>query len=587
MARIFGLTLPSFRPRLAVNATDFTARTIRTAHVAATLPDIRTATKLPEISARRPYEGTPLPVGTPRNGETGNGLPGRHVASDPLGDWYLNLPDKIQPKQISMILRQALAGNIWQQTQLARLMADTWPTFAKCSFELRAAIASTKYVVHAYAKPGQKPSASAQAKADFVQDALDSFEPNRFKDEDGFNGMIFDLTDAIINGVSVTEMLWNEDETNVRASAWVHPRNLAFLADGSLGIANAAESGNMSFSNTVRDELDQREEKYLVAKFKSKSGSFLGAGWMRKLVGYWVMIVYGRDFAMNFAQKYGNPFFDIAYDSNITNDAEIEKFVRFAEQAANQGFIVHPNNSTVEVGDAHGMAGDNAQIALMRLADEQCQYLMLGQTLTSAAPTNGGTRAQGDVHMDVRSERIEEHCKWMAREILTMQFAESLLRVNYGKSYTGTSKERPTIEADLSRPMTPGEQAEFWAKASSTKIPRLADETYKRAGCAQPQPGDLVISDLGITVMEEPVTATEKGQKDFDTQLEQQKAVHSEFGDPDGPDVGVQAALAGASAEELLELETLVVRAERATHRNGEHTLVEEKLKQLMERKRV
>ena len=202
------------------------------------------------------------------------GLRRRNVDSDPLGDFYLQLPDKIPPKQISSILRQALAGNLWQQSQLSRLMADSWPMFAKCSFELRAAIASSKYAVHPYCQKGKDPTPTAIEKADLVREALEcGFDTDRFADEDGINGMIFDLTDAIINGVSVTEMIWNEDETMVRASAWVHPRNLAFTADGRLGVAYAADSGEMSFSNQVKSRLMDNPDKFLVAKFKSKSGS--------------------------------------------------------------------------------------------------------------------------------------------------------------------------------------------------------------------------------------------------------------------------------------------------------------------------
>lgn len=580
MARIFGLEINLAAPRLAIKGTRFEALTEST---------VAAAKKVPAKQAKSQFiERTQtLPVETQPGANGASGLRSRNVQSEPLSDWYLSLPDKIPPKQISMILRQALAGNIWQQTQLARLMADTWPTFAKCCFELRSAIANTKYVVHPYAKPGKKPTKTAKEKADLVEQALESFNPDRFADEDGFNGMIFDLTDAIINGVSVTEMLWDEDEEYIRASAWVHPRNLAFTPDGRIGVATAAESGNLSFSNQVRQRLQQDPEKFLVAKFKSKSGSFLGAGWMRKLVWYWVWIVYGRDFALTFAQQYGNPTTDLSYDSAITDVNEIDKFERFAETAANQRWIAHPNNSEIKFVAAQGMGADSASLALMHIADEQCQYLMLGQTLTSSAPKGGGTRAQGEVHMDVRQELIEQHCKWIA-QILTEQFAESILKLNYGRSYDIRNRERPTIQADMTRPLTASEQADFFQKASSTTIPRLAGETYKRAGCQQPEAGDIVITKDGISIFEEPMTGTEKGQKDFDTNLEQQKSTHAEFGDPEGPQVKkkVKAALAGASQEDLLELENLVSAAERATHLNGEAEQVKTKLKQLMEKTR-
>ena len=491
----------------------------------------------------------------------------------------------------------ALAGNIWQQQNLCRLMVDSWPVFNKCQFELRAAIASAKYVAHPYiAKGGKTPSKSAEEKADLVQRNLDGFEPDRFADEDSGNGMIFDLSDAILNGVSVDEMIWNEDaqdpnggpETRIRAAAWVHPRNLAFTPDGRIGVAYAAESGNMSFSNQVRNDLMDNPDKFLVAKFKSKSGSCLGAGWMRKLVGMWVMVVYGRDFALNFAQKYGNPFFDLTYEGDQSDQAMLDRFEGIAKMAANQGYIVHPKGTEVEIGAAHSMGADNPQMQLMRFADEQCREMMLGQNLTSSSG-KVGTQALGTIHQDVRDERIEEHCKWIAR-ILTEQFAVSVLRLNYGKDFL-TNPERPTIEVDLTRPLSAAEQADYLQKVSNSKVPVVADAIYKRAGLTMPSEGDKVLVGGALIIMEETLTQTENQQKQFDQQLEQQLSVNEALGPEGGggPPVGgeVEAALKVATAGERAELLELLTAAEQAPHQNGEVTMLRNKVKQLAERNRL
>ena len=595
MANIFGLNITRTAPRIIGAGSNFAARSAIAAAASASIPP-QHAKLTPQLATLPFVKATgELPMTFPkqRNTATPAGLTKRNVDSNPYGDYYWSLPDKISPKQISSILRQALAGNMWQASQLSRLMADSWPTFAKCSFELRAAIASAKYVVHPHALPGEKPTPSAEEKADLITRAINSsFQPDRFSDEDGVNGMIFDLTGAIIDGVSVVEMLWDENATDpagqnesiVRASAWVQPKNLAFTPDGRLGVARSNEANDMSYSGRVRNDLMDDPDKFLVAKFKSKSGSALGAGWMRKLAGYWVMIVYGRDFMLNFTQKYGNPFFDVAYDSGITDQTEIDRFENLARMAANQGYVVHPNNSEIKVGAAHTMSGENAQMAMMKLADMQCRELMLGQSLTTTVG-DSGSRALGDVHNDVRTERIEEHAKWIAR-ILTEQFADSLLRVNYGNAYR-KNPERPTVEPDLTRPLSAIEQAQYMQNVSNSKVPVLADETYKRAGLQQPSPGDKVLIGGELVILEEPMTATEKGQKDFDTQLEQQKTVHSEFGDPEGPDTGqVQAAIAKASEQDRLDLEQLVTAAERAPHSNGELKMVKSKLTEILTKTR-
>jgi phage gp29-like protein len=538
-----------------------------------------------------------LPVTMPKRKSDTEGLSDRNIQSDMLQDWFLQLPSKIPPKRIDAILRMANAGNIWEQQQLTNLMQTTWPMFRKVCFELRAAISSAKFIVHPYCVPGEKPTDSSEEKADLVRRALDAFKPSRFADEDGLGGMVFDLTDAIINGISIVELLWNENATdpegrpekNIRASGWVHPRNYAFTSDGRVGVAYAAESGNMSFSNVVRHEMMDNPSKFLVAKFKSKSGSCLGAGFMRPLTWYWVMIVYGRDWSLAYSQKYGNPFLDIAYQASLSsNPSEVDKFEKLALQAANQGYFVHPDSAKLVIGAEHKMGGDNAQLALMRLADEQCQLLMLGQTLTTSAPVNGGTRAQGEVHENVRQERLEEHTKWIAR-ILTEQFAESLLIENFGES-----SERPTVEADMTRPLSAVEQADYLSKIGQTRVPLLLDPVYKRAGMEQPSPGDKVLIQGQPAILEEAMTPTEKQEKDFETQFEQQVATaqfQGQQGNENEPKEKsvtahrIQAALVD-SPEDAAELENLVLAAERSPNNNGEVKAVEAKVLELVNKGR-
>ena len=297
----------------------------------------------------RKNAGAELPVTKPRS-EAGSGLPAkRQINASPLDDWFLALPDKLPPKQISAIMRQAAAGNLWNQHQLSRRMEESWPMYKKCIMELKLSVASVKYTVHPYTTPGAKPSKSAQEKADVVRRAITTgFKPDRFADEDGIHGMVFDLCEAIPNGISIVELLWDDKaqdpdggrESMVRASCWVHPRNIGFTRDGRMGVMQGAESGNISFNNQITGEMLDDPNSFLVAKLKSKSGSPLTAGLMRSLADIWSLVVYGRDYARLNMQKYGNPFLDIAYDSGITDQSEIDKFEQLAAMAAANLFTV-------------------------------------------------------------------------------------------------------------------------------------------------------------------------------------------------------------------------------------------------------
>lgn len=531
------------------------------------------------------------PVHTPE------GLGERAVPGDASSDWYLALPDKLPPKQVSAILRGALAGNLWQQWQLSRRMAESWPMFRKCVFELQAAVAACKFVVHPYAKPGEKPTPKAIEKADLVKRAMEAFKPDRFKEEEGFGGMLFDLTDAVINGVSVVNLMWDEDaqdndgrpEAVVKASAWVHPRHLNFRPDGSIGLL---KDGNpLQFPSQVKSlqpyELAENPSRFLVAKFKSKSGSPLGAGFMRTLAMDWVTVVYGRDFARNFMQKWGNPFLDVPYKPGLQPD-QIDKLEAAAKLAVNSGYLVHPASAEVKVNMPHSMGSDNAQISMMRLADQQCQMLILGQTLTSGVSQDGGSRALGDVHENVRSERIEGVAKWLARSVLTEQFAESLLIENYGEA-----SERPTVEPDMTRSLSAQESAQYLQTMSNVAVPVPMDEVYKRAGVSRPAVGDETLIKGAPTILEESMTATDRSQQQFEQQLEQRVEMAQVAGELQGqPQADTKAAtklavkFAQAEDAELDELERLVTAAERAPHANGELKAVNDKVAAMLPQKR-
>jgi phage gp29-like protein len=253
----------------------------------------------------------------------------------------------------------------------------------------------------------------------------------------------------------------------------------------------------------------------------------------------------------------------------------------------------------LEFAKEHSMGTDNAQLAIMRLADEACYLVMLGQTLTSTTPTNGGTRAQGDVHENVEQKRFEEYIKWIAR-ILTEQFAESLLVENYGNSYL-RNPERPTVEADMTRPLSASEQSEYLQKVSNSKVPAISTEIYKRAGLTEPEPGDRVLVGGEIVILEEAVTPSEKRQQLFDEQLDQQLTIAS-LQQPDGqlndgpkppkqlndaPDADtIEAALKVADPDEVSELENLVQAAEHSPRNNGEVQAVQVKIRQLVSNRR-
>ena len=549
---------------------------------------------------------------------SGEDLAGRAVHSDPMHDWWSVLPDQLQPKQVQMILRASLAGNIWQFSNLVRQMSDTWPTFRKASNELRTAVKMVKWRVTPHTEEdGKHPTKSAVAKANFVKRCIENFEPNPFRDEDGFKGMVYDLTDAVLVGVSITELLWslkapgpNGPEDRIRASAWVHPKHYSVNPDGGIGVADDGRGDMMKFNQTAQVVTLDNPSKFLVAKYKGKSGSALGAGEARCLAMCWVNIVFAVDWIRNFGQKYGNPFVAIPYAPGIA-ESERVKFEQAAKQCRAQGWMVYPRNSPdlkPDVYPAQNMTGDNPIRVMVDLAEKWCVQLLLGQTLTSDTSDGGkggSSYALGQVHAGVKQEKLEAIADWIA-EILQTQLGRRLIAENWGEK----DQEVPHVKADFTHVESPMEAAQrMGVITSQCRLPVRAEEAYQVLGLTQPQPGEEVVVNGQIAKQDEPMNAEERFAQQLDQQVQQGEAsmalqaeAQGGFGGGGGGQeeeeqvaahhrklhrAGLRDVLRAATAEQLGELEELVVKAQDAGGGNGEWKAVESAVNNIKAANRV
>jgi phage gp29-like protein len=559
-------------------------------------------------------------------------LAGRAVPGNALSDWYLALPELLEPKQVAMILRAALAGNLWQQTQLTQKMMDTWPTFRKALTELRSAVKMVRFKVVPYVgREGDAPTESAKAKAALVARAFKSFEPDRFRDEDGFRGMVFDLTDAIANGVSIVELLWDLGrkgpdglpEDMIRASAWVHPRHYGVQSDGSIGVAQEFRGDPLIFHNQVNRQILTNPSKFVVAKYKSKSGSPLGAGEMRCLALSWVNIVYAMDWMRNMGQRWGAPFIAIPYTPGIP-ESERQRFEIAAKRCAAQGWMIYPRNSPdlkPDLFPAQSLTGDNPMRVMIDLAEKWCVQLLLGQTLTSDYGKQGsGSYALGAVHASVKQEKLEAIADWIA-EILEEQVATRLVKENWGEQ----AGEVPTIEADFTHIESPLEAANRMAiLTAQCRVPIRSYDVYRIIGLSQPQPGEEVITGGVIGKQSEALTEEERWKQALERQTikmqrmaeigaggdnpqgdNNQRGMDKEAGiedeppedDQDDESVGshyrrfhkdaLRDALAAATPDQLQTMQSLIAEAQASGKPNGEWETLQTLMNQIAAQNRI
>lgn len=524
----------------------------------------------------------------------------RDIRAEPREQWYLSLPVKISPQQIQQILRSALGGDLWQQYTLCLLLLDNWPMFRKCSHELRQSVSQTKFKVNAFAVDGEEPTQSASDKAALVRRAIAGMKPNAFNDEEDLTGGIYDFCDSVLNGIAVTEIIWQKPqkvkgfgmERYPQGLTFVHPRHYSFTNDGNIAVFPdnyAREYYNLAQVPSVTPD----PRKFICSQFKSKSGSSLAGGLMRPLAYDYAAIIWNREWLLKSAQTFGSPFVDVTYKPGISQvdlarlDAEIQSGL------ANR-FIRHVEGTVVNVTPSRNAGANNSQRELMELADKHCLELFLGQAGTTQS-TPGQLGGKDDSKENVKREYVEGIAAWVAKEPL-QQLVRAILLVNYGED-----SECPTIECDFTEQESPLEAAQRMQILSMPNMPPMvADDYYTALKIAKPEPGDQVIlagkvGILGDTEQEidpnpQPVLSPHydsQGNSMYppDSGEETEEDDEAEPVQASWRGTNLKTLLGDASTEDLNEIESLVYAAEQAPHLNGEVALLKAKLKKLKGKK--
>lgn len=165
------------------------------------------------------------------------------------------------------------------------------------------------------------------------------------------------------------------------------------------------------------------------------------------------------------------------------------------------GWAVTTQNMEFQLHDAVKGANGLPQADLIKLADEQCDNLILGQTLTSSKG-DGGAYALGKVHAGIRKEVIEDAGQAVAN-ILNSQLIPAIIHLNYGHipsrlpqfvpSIRGIDAEALETVAKAAEIMDVGE--EFARTIVKIPKPRSGEPVLRKApsiGSAPGQYGDAV-----------------------------------------------------------------------------------------------
>ena len=389
------------------------------------------------------------------------------------------LGPKQSPANIIAILRASLSGDIRQQYQVYELMEDSWARLSKNLHELKSAAAGATYTVMPFTERGERPTDSAQEKADFIQFAIDNWIGSPINSTNGFRDAIYDLCDAVGKGFSVQEILWEPTVDGIlpKQTYFCHPRYYSFPFDKPDLMLSPQGDG-------VYEEFP--DDKFLIGIYKNRSGNSMGYGLLRQLAYWWSGQNFCRDWLLNFAQVFGQPLRWATYDpgaaANIKND-----IADMLENMGSAAWGAFPAGTQVEFKEAGKTGQDNPQSYFIQLADKLCDITILGQTLTTDVG-DSGSRALGDVHEEVRRTRLQDVCEWVAN-VLNEQLIGFMCHLNYGNH-----DEMPQLVPDLAGPADPTLEAQRDQILLGNGMEMPREWFYDRHDVPIPQAGEEIIT---------------------------------------------------------------------------------------------
>jgi phage gp29-like protein len=400
--------------------------------------------------------------------------------------WY---GTKLSPLQVRSLLNGMRAGSFVDGYELFSEMQDTWHTLAKNLQQLREAVASVRYQVNPATPEGEDASESALDKAATCRAALQSFLPDPVADENNFEDFIYDLTDALVLGVNVQEILWAKSNGLIlpRATCWVHPTQYALGNDGRLGLnAGATHSSLLARHSSAAPVSPFTPDKFIVAAYKTRSGARTVGGLLRPLAWFWCARQFGLDWVLRNAELFGQPIRDIEYDNNIKPE-DLAELKLMAANMGSSAWITRPAGTKLTLVEAQKTGDRSPQAELLDRADRACDLMILWQTLTSnVGASGGGSLALGEVHLGVLEARKQNIAKWVAN-VISYQLFPSICRVNYGDD-----DECPVLKPDNTKPEDAKAKAERLQIVRNI-IPLPKAWTYEQLGVPMPAEGDEVV----------------------------------------------------------------------------------------------
>lgn len=323
--------------------------------------------------------------------------------------WHTGVADNLGPDRLANILRAAGEGDNHDYLTLAEEMEERDGHYASVLSTRKLALAGLDIRVDSFSDDKRDVEI-----ADAVRELVDA---------PGFGEMVFELTDALGKGYSVSEIIWDRTGKVWVPERYAHRDPRFFRWD--------RETGHQL---RLLDEADPVNgialppHKFVVHRPKLRSGLPVRGGLARlAAVAYMCKAWAWKDW-MAFADVFGMPMRVGTYGTGA-KEADIARLMRaVANLGSDAAAVIHESTKiTFEAAPNTAGAADFFE-RLANFWDKQVSKAVLGQTMTT---DDGASLSQAKVHNDVREDLLKADAKGL-QNTLNLQLVQAFVDLNFG-----------------------------------------------------------------------------------------------------------------------------------------------------------
>ncbi|HTW88273.1 MAG TPA: DUF935 domain-containing protein [Candidatus Binataceae bacterium] len=402
----------------------------------------------------------------------------------------------LTPERLAGILREAEAGDPYQYLELAEEMEEKDLHYLAVLSTRKQSVAQLDMIIRPASSSAEDQSIAALVREVLLEGTLP------------MESVLFDILDAVGKGFSAVEIIWNTEGRTwlPERLVWRDPRWFMFdwvngetlllrSLDGEGESAATAAGGPSHFRSGGRFSESPMQPftvplcpyKFIVHIAQAKSGLPVRGGIARAAGWAYLFKNYVLKDWVTFTEVFGQPLRVGKYGPGATENDKRVLLNAVTNIGTDAGAVI-PDSMLIEFTEARQSGSAELYESFCSYLDQQVSKAVLGQTLTTEMPRQGGSRAAAEVHQTVRRDIMNADARRLAATI-THDLVKPIVDLN-----CGPRRRYPQFILGL-----PDDQD---VKVFADTISELADRGLRvsqktvldKLGLPEPQDGEAVLA---------------------------------------------------------------------------------------------